>query len=137
MTWVCPNCKRNFKHKNQSHSCVRVDPEDHFLNKSPNVERVYKMLLAEVRKFGKVNVSPVKNCILLKTSSTFLALKPKKRWMDIEFLLDEEVNDYPIHKTVQASKRRFAHFVRLEDTEEIDKRLLSLLRRSYTLMKSS
>ena len=136
MTWTCPNCKRIFKHKNQWHSCVRVDAEDHFSGKGPNVKEIYDKLLKEVKKFGEVNISPVKGCILLKASGTFLALKPKKEWMDIEFLLSEKVDDFLIHKTVRVSNHRFAHFVRLEDPKQVTKQLLGWLNRSYKLISN-
>jgi hypothetical protein len=131
MSWSCPVCQRPFKHKNQIHSCVRVEVEEHLAGKSPRVEAIVQALLARVKEFGNVRVNSVKNCILLKSASTFLALKPKKEWVDIEFLLDQEIDEFPVHKTVRASKNQVAHFARLEHPKEINQQLMRWLRRSF------
>jgi Domain of unknown function (DUF5655) len=104
--WVSPDCGRRFKHRNQEHSCVRLNPDDHFVGKEPRVRKIYDRLLSEVMKFGNVDVSPVKNGVMLKGQSTFLAVKPKKSWVDIEFILGEEVNVYPVHKAFRYTKSK-------------------------------
>ena len=133
MPWTCPKCKRSFKNKNQSHSCVRINPDDHFVGKDPRVKRVYDALLREVGRFGPVDVSPVRIGIMLKGASTFLAVKPKQKWIDIEFALDEPIEEYPVHKTVQYAKGRWAHFIRLEHPKDVTKKLVGWLKRSYIL----
>jgi len=135
--WVCPDCGRQFKHKNQAHSCVRLNPDDHFIGKDPKVRATYDKLLREVEKFGDVNVSSVKIGMMLKAPSTFVAVKPKKSWVDIEFILDEEINQFPVHKTFRYTKGRFAHFVRLEGPKDVSKKLLGWLKRSYLLVNGS
>lgn len=137
MTWICPSCKRPFKHKNQAHSCVQVNVEEHFVNKDPDVYRIYQALMKALSKLSNVVVSPARNAILVTSSSTFLAIKPKRSWLDIEFLLDEGLNELPVYKVVRASKKRYAHFVRLESMTEVDKKIVSLLVRSYKLVSSS
>lgn len=131
--WTCPACHRPFKHKNQAHSCVTIDAAAHIDNKSPNVQATYKKLEQAVRKFGSVKVSPTKSSIMFVSGSTFLAVKPKRAWIDIEFLLEREVHDYPVHKTFRANKSRVAHFVRLESPKDVSGKVLSWLRQSHAL----
>ena len=134
--WVCPDCGRRFKHRNQEHSCVRLNPDDHFVGKEPRVRKIYDRLLSEVMKFGNVDVSPVKNGVMLKGQSTFLAVKPKKSWVDIEFILGEEVNVYPVHKTFRYTKGKVAHFVRLSSPQQVNKKLIGWLRESFRFINS-
>ena len=134
MSWTCPECKRIFKHKNQWHSCVKVNIDVHFTDKSTKVKKIYDKLMGKVTKFGKIYVSPAKGSIMIKGKSTFLALKPRKDWLDIEFLSDREVNEYPIHKIFRVSKRRVAHSVRLEAPKEITMKLLRWIKQSYDLV---
>jgi hypothetical protein len=131
--WTCPLCHRPFKHKNQAHSCVQIEAEAHLADKHPNVKKIYDKLLTEVRKFGAVKVSPTKSTIMFVSKSTFIAVKPKHDWIDIEFLLDEEVNEYPIHRTIRANKSRVAHFVRLQSPKDVSARLVRWLKASYTI----
>jgi hypothetical protein len=81
-----------------------------------------------------VNVSPVEVGVMLKGASTFVAVKPKKMWVDIEFILDEEINEFPVHEIFRYTKRRFAHFVRLEGPNDVSKKLVGWLKRSYLLV---
>lgn len=129
--WTCPVCSRNFKNKNQDHSCETVDIESHFINKGKNVKAVVDKLMKEVSEIGEFSVSSMKSAILLGLNSQFLAMKPKKNWLDIEFILPEAIDEFPVHKTVQVSKTKWAHFVRLESVDEVDELLLQWLKSAY------
>ena len=135
--WTCPECGRQFKHRNQSHSCLRLNPDDLFVGKEPQVRETYDTLLSEVGKFGDINISPVKIGVMLKAPGTFVAVKPKKSWVDIEFILDEEIREFPVHKTFKYTAARWAHFVRLQCSRDVSKKLLAWLRRSYDLISRS
>lgn len=116
---------------------MRLDPDDHFIGKDPRVKAIYDALLKGVRDFGNVDVSTVKIGVMLKAPSTFAAVKPKESWVDLEFILDEEITLFPVHKTVRYTKGRWAHFVRLEHPKDVSKKLLGWLKRSYRLVSSS
>ena len=133
--WTCPKCNRQFKNTNQDHSCMVIDLKSHFVGKQQNVIDTYKMLQDEVTKFEGIRINPVKNAILFTAKSHFLAIKPKKAWLDIEFVLDEKIEVFPIHKTVQASKIKWAHFIRLELPEEVDEQLLLWIGKAYEVCK--
>jgi Domain of unknown function (DUF5655) len=134
--WTCPNCGRSFKNPNQSHSCVVVKPEELLRKSSDHVVFIYRKLDAEVRKLGKVQVNCSKSTINYTYNSTFLVLKPKKERMDLEFLLDNEVNEFPINKTFRVSRHRVGHCVSLEDVAEIDRQLLAWIKQAYLVVKS-
>ena len=131
--WVCPTCHRTFKNTNQDHSCEVTPLESHFFNKDPNVKAVFEKIHHEVSAFGDFRVNAVKHAILFTATSHFLALKPKRKWLDIEFVLPYPAEGFPIHKTVQAGKSKWAHFVRLESEEEVDPVLIQWLREAYAV----
>ena len=133
MPWTCPDCKRIFKNTKQGHSCVVKSLNEHFLNKEPGVRATYDRLESTLKAFGDFQVSPVINAILFSSESTFLVVKPKNKWLDLEFVLDYEANEFPIHKTVRVSKTRFAHFVRIQRPEEVDKQLIEWIKKAYVL----
>lgn len=82
---------------------------------------------------GNVKINSVKNAILFTSKSHFLAVKPKKAWIDIEFVLDVKIEGFPIHKTVQTTKTKWAHFIRLQTVEEIDDQLINWLKKAYEI----
>ena len=133
MPWLCPKCSRQFKYETSYHSCVKVNPDIHFVNKKPNVKAVYEKILRETKKFGKVNVSPVQTSIMLKNVSTFLGIHPRKDSLDVSFFLPKETNEFPIIKTFRYGKNKVAHSIRLESPTEVDKQLVKWMKISYGL----
>ena len=131
--WNCPNCGRSFRNTNQDHSCMITDLESHFVNKQQNVIDTFEKIKNEVMQLEGVQINSVKNAILFQAKSNFLAVKPKKTHLDIEFVLDEKVDEFPIYKTFQATKSKCAHFVRLESPEEVDEQLILWLRKAYKI----
>ena len=94
--WDCPNCGRSFRNTNQDHSCLITDLESHFVNKQQQVIDTFVNIKNEVIKLEGVRINSVKNAILFQAKSNFLAVKPKKTHLDIEFVLDERIEEFPI-----------------------------------------
>lgn len=133
--WTCPNCGRAFRNTNQDHSCIVTDLASHFVNREQNVVDTFEKLKDIVMQLGDIRINSVKNAILFQAKSQFLAAKPKKAILDIEFVLDEPIEGFPIHKTVQASKHKWAHFIRLESPEEVDAQLMGWIERAYEVCR--
>jgi len=112
-----------------------TDLESHFENKGTNVIQTFEKILSEVSAYDGVRINSVKNAILFTAKSNFLAVKPKKAWLDIEFVLGEKTEGFPIYKTMQASKSKWAHFVRLESPDEVDGQLIEWFRGAYDVSK--
>ena len=117
----------------QGHSCVVKSLDEHFINKEPGVRATYDRLESTLKTFGDFQVSPVINAILFSAESTFLAIKPKSKWLELEFVLDYQADEFPIHKTIQVSKTRYAHFVRIQNPKEVDEQLIRWIKKAYEL----
>jgi len=135
MTWICPECKKEFRNKNQAHSCARVDLEHHLKNKSPQVRAAFDRLMRELRKFGEITLNPVKTSIQVKTVSTFLSIRLKKMSIEIEFQLEGEIKEPPVYKNFRISRNRVLHFAVLNSPEDVNAKLMNLLKKSYELVK--
>lgn len=132
MPWICPNCGRQFKNTNQDHSCAITPMEYHLIHKNPNVVELYHDLSAYIMSLGnEIRMVSVKNAILFATMSSFIALKPKKEWLEIEFNLERKMDIFPIHKILQITKSKHCHFMRIDSKEHIDQNLLDWLLESY------
>jgi len=131
--WTCPTCHRTFKNTNQDHSCAVTDIESHFFNKDQEVKATFEKLYRKVSTFGPFTLNSVRHAILFTAVSHFLAVKPKRKWLDIEFVLPYPMEGFPIHKTVQAGKNKWAHFMRLESEEEVDGMLIGWLQEAYAV----
>ena len=132
--WVCPNCKKTFREKNISHSCAIVDVEEHFKNRSPILKEVYDKIISTINGFGPFKINPVKASVNIKILSTYLEFKVKKDHLFLAFYLDRTVNEFPVHRIVPLSKTRIVHCINLDHPEQVDKKLISLLKESYVLI---
>ncbi|MEW6470428.1 MAG: DUF5655 domain-containing protein [Bacteroidota bacterium] len=133
--WICPKCKRPFKSRNQWHSCVRVDPDSIF-DRFPLAEGLYKKLVKKIRGFGPdVMISAAKSCVFAKAPGTFIAFKPKKDHLLLEFFLSKAVEEFPVEKTFRYSRTKVVHWVRIDGKEQINAQLLRWLRESYRISR--
>ena len=135
MSWTCPECGKSFRNKNQWHSCYKLQLDDHLHHKSPEIKKVVNRLILEIKTFGNIEINPVKSAIQVKAGATFLSIKPKNEYVDLEFQLGEEVDEFPIHKTIRISGNRVLHFLSLQSIEEINEQLIQWLKSSYHLVR--
>lgn len=133
--WVCPKCGREFKRKDQQHTCSLISKEMLFAKRSPALKFLYERIVRQIRKLGEYRVETVKpDVIFFKTKSTFLAVKVKKDHLDVEFFLDHVEDRPPVSKYLQTSKNRVAHVVPVDHQDEINDQLVNWIKTSYWLV---
>lgn len=132
--WKCPNCKRSIRNTNQWHSCKSIPYADHLKEKSATIKSLFNKLHTISKSFGPIEIQSVKSAILFKSSSTFLEVKFRKDHLRIGFYLDEEVNDFPVIRTLRISKNRVGHVVLISRLSDIDKQLTQWLKHSYQIV---
>ncbi|MFC2101677.1 DUF5655 domain-containing protein [Bacteroidota bacterium] len=108
--------------------------ESHFSGRPEVLKNIVDKIITHAESFGEVHISSVKNAVLISSVSTFLALKVKKDRVEIEFVLSETREGFPVYKVVRVSKNRVAHFVAVGSLEEVDDYLLGLIRKAYQVV---
>lgn len=138
MPWTCYKCNKTFAKDNQSHICEVIEIDSLFEKKAPKVKETYEKLLSSLEGIGNFSITATRKTITLYTegSRVFFMIQPKRQWIDIWFLLDKEMQEFPIFKVVQPSKHRFAHFIRLESVEDAEMLPLRLIQQSYQLLNA-
>jgi len=135
--WTCSKCKRSFRNTNQSHSCVPDSKKDLFADRPAFLKKLYDKIIVEVKLLGacrEETVSP--GVIYFKTKSTFLAIKVKKTYLEVEFFLDHHEDHPSIASWLQTSKHRFVHVVKLDCKTDITRQLMEWIKDSYHLILS-
>ena len=135
--WTCPKCNRSFRNASQNHSCTLVSKEDLFAKRPAHLKKLYDKIVSAVNKLGayrEETVSP--DVIFFKTRSTFLGIKLKKDFLEVEFFLDDHHDDPSIAKWLQRSKHRFAHVVKVDSEKDITRQLTEWIKHSYHLILS-
>ena len=132
--WVCPRCNRQFKNTNQWHGCRRLKLSDLLDKRSEHIKDLYGFLhhQLEFKSYRREVVPP--DVIFYKNQSTFLAVKLKTRWIDIEFFLDYYLDHPLIKKSVQTSKRRYAFVISIDEESDVTKELLGWIYYSYGMI---
>jgi hypothetical protein len=131
--WICPKCKRSFKTKNQSHSCVMVSVDFTFSGLPKTIHALYDELLKKCNAFGEIKTDTTLSCIYFVNKSRFLVIKPQKAGLILEFVLDRREDIFPVIKTIQINKKHVAHRLMLESTEDINDQLIGWIKEAYEL----
>src|ERR1041385_1981645 len=105
MAWTCPECRRSFGRKNQSHECAPSGTvDDYFENRPPALRTIYNAIERAITRLGKdVLVDPVVVCIMFKRSRTFAEVRAMKDRLRLYFILSRELLDERIDKRLRMS----------------------------------
>lgn len=129
--WKCPTCKREFKNKNQVHSCAYYPLENHFKNK-PYGEKLFDELKKKIEKnIGPLKIESLPCCIHLMSDYTFSGVWALKNSIKIDFCSRKEIKSNRIIKEYKASNERYINYLEIKNRKEIDKELLGWIKDAY------
>jgi hypothetical protein len=135
--WTCPKCGRQFVSRNKQHSCGRYQLSDHFLNKDPQVRKLFDHLFKALRAFGTVTAHAVKTRIVLQGETQFAAVAPRKHWLEGYLWLGRRAAHRTIYKVEMGVFRDYGHLFRLTKPEDLDDDLTALLHEAYMIARQS
>ncbi len=129
--WHCPECRRTFANRNQSHSCgSTVSIEDHFEGREHSRE-LFDALATEVRKHGPVTVIPEKTRIAFHRRMSFLSVVVQKNRLLLGFVFGRRIEDARFDKIETYSPRNHWHRLPIRAIEEIDEREREWIAEAY------
>jgi hypothetical protein len=131
--WKCPKCRREFKKKNQSHSCVVYPIEKHFAGKE-KARELFDFLKSQIIKnIGPVKIESLPCCIHFVSSYTFGACWALKDSIRIDFRVSEKIKTKRKFQVNHMSANRYLYYLDISDKKEIDAELLGWIKESYHL----
>src|SRR5215469_18853280 len=128
--WTCPRCRRQFKNRNQAHSCGQFTVEQLLDGKPQEIVELYERLERLIGSCGKVVVAPTKTRVLFKVRTVFATVAVSKNWLDVVFVLGRRLKHRRIKKA-QEEHPGTVHFLRIEKEEDLDADLTSWLQEAY------
>jgi hypothetical protein len=135
--WKCPECERLFKTKNQSHSRIKMELDDLFLEKPLNIRQMYEKLHSECSKFCKLTTDITRSCIYFVDVDRFLVIKPQKNGLILEFVFNRKYDVFPVIKIYDLGKGRYAHRMKLDAADDINEQVMSWVTEAFLLLKES
>lgn len=118
--WRCPDCRRQFANRNQSHACGRSTLASHFDDKPPLVRDIFDKLLAVAKKNGPVTVLPEKTRIAFQVRMSFAAFVIRRNWVDGHVVLARRLENPRFRRIETFSPRNHLHAFRFTSVDEID-----------------
>jgi hypothetical protein len=128
--WTCPRCRRQFKNRNQSHSCGQYSVEQLFDGKTAEIIELYQQLDDLIRRCGDVVVAPTQTRVLFKVRTVFASVAISKNWLDVVFVLGRRLKHGRIKKA-QEEYPGIVHFLRIKNAEDLDDDLAAWLQEAY------
>ena len=129
--WRCPECGRDFRTRNQWHSCVTHTVESHFAGKPSDVREAFDRLVAELERLGPFRAEAVMTSINLAGRAHFGSVRPVKDGLNVAFVLSRRLDHPRVLRTEQVTPALFGHRVKIRSAEEIDDELLGWLAEAY------
>lgn len=106
---------------------------EHFDDRAPEVKATYAAILKAAKKLGPVSEEPKKTSIHLVRKTAFAGVATRKTGLVLTLKSDSDVVNKRIAKREQASAHRWHLEIKLQTPEEVDRELVSWLRKAYEL----
>jgi len=130
--WNCPDCRRRFGRRGQSHDCAPALSLEEYFATGPAHERpIFDAVMDHVGQLGPVHVEPVSVGIFLKRSRTFAELRPMQRWVALWFSLPRVLRHPRITGRVIPVGSRHFHVANLRSPVGLGDTLRAALTEAY------
>jgi hypothetical protein len=100
---------------------------------TPEVNDLYRKLVTELQKFGKITVEEKKTSFHIKSCAAFAGVHPRKQYFILNIVSAVPIKSSRVVEQEQVSAHRFHNRVKIAKTDDIDKELLSWLKEGYSL----
>jgi hypothetical protein len=129
--WRCPDCRRQFANRNQSHACGRHTLASHFDDKPPLVRAIFDKLLTLAKKNGPVTVLPEKTRIAFHVRMSFAAFVIRRNWVDGHVVLARRLESPRFRRIETFSPRNHLHAFRFTRVDEVDAEVAAWFGEAY------
>lgn len=128
--WTCPDCHRNFKHRNQFHMCAEVEIGELFLDKPDELVLAYDDIVQAVADWQPNSIGASLHSVVMSSQKAWLIIKPMKKELDLKFYYGEQIESDCL-KSVHRSGKKYAHHIRISQPEQLSREVFRLLRMGF------
>ena len=116
-----------------SQAKAALSTSSHFEGKAPVVREIYDRLLKAVKDFGPITEEPKKTSIHIVNRTALIGVATRKEYLILTVKSDRPLTSPRIHKSEQASARRFHHEIKLTSPADVNSELIGWLKSAYEL----
>jgi hypothetical protein len=129
--WRCPDCRRQFANRNQSHACGRYTLASHFEGKPANVARSSTSCGASRKGTDLSRCFPEKTRIAFHVRMSFAAFVIRRNWVDGHVVLARRLENKRFRRIETFSPRNHLHAFRFENVDEVNAEVFAWLAEAY------
>lgn len=130
--WTCPQCAREFGIAHQAHTCrPGCSIEELFAGHPIAYRAIYDLIIAHLAGLGSVHTDVVQVGVFFKRDSKLAELRPKARWLSLEVVLPQPIEDRRIARRIRLSESRTVHVIRLRSVEDVDDEVRNWLTEAF------
>ena len=107
--------------------------DDHFIDKTKDIRKLYDRLVALAKKLGPVQQDAKKTSIHLNRGSALAGVETRKDYLLLNIKSNHAIKNPRIVKAEQVSEKRFHHKVRISSPNDLDAELKTWLEEAYIL----
>ena len=111
--------------------------DSHFDGKAEVVRKIYAGVIKALEPLGAVVVEPKKTSIHLVNATALAGVATRKDYLILTIKSDRRLDSPRIHKSEQASSRRFYHEIKLTSPADVDNELIGWLEDAYMLSSAA
>ena len=103
---------------------------------SEDLKDAWERLRETATEFGPQRIYASHNSIMFSRKICYFFVRPKKNYLEVWFFLGHKLEDPLIRQTLQSSKRKIAHHVRIVHRDQVEAPITDWLKEAYDVSES-
>ena len=128
----CYHCKQWIEH-GDPHDCWTTTEAALTRDLSEDLRDAWERLRDTAAEFGEQRIYASHSSIMFSRKTCYFFVRPRRTFLEVVFFLGRVLRSPKIRKTVQSSRAKVAHVVRVTHRDEVEAPLTDWLREAYLL----
>lgn len=126
----CFHCKQWIE-EGEKHDCWTTTEAALTQDLSADLRDAWERLRETAVEFGEQRIYASHNSIMFSRKSCYFFVRPKRSFLEVIFFLGRTLRSPNIRQTVQSSRAKVAHVVRVVHRDEVEPPLTDWLKEAY------
>src|SRR6185503_5994082 len=126
----CFHCKQ-WVEEGEKHDCWTTTEAALTGDLSEDLRDAWERLRDTAAEFGEQRIYASHSSIMFSRKACYFFVRPKRSFLEVVFFLGRTVRSSKIRQTLQSSRAKVAHIVRVTHRDEVEAPLTEWLREAY------
>jgi hypothetical protein len=131
----CFHCKQWVK-EGDAHDCWTTTEAALTRDLAEDLRDAWERLRETAAGFGEQRIYASHNSIMFSRTACYFFVRPKRSFLEVVFFLGRTQRSPKIRQTVQSSRAKIAHVVRVTHRDEVESPLTEWLREAYDVSEA-